>query len=378
MADSKRGLKIFIVDTYYPEFVHRLYRDHPNKATASYDEQLVWLLHYHFGTGDSYSFHLRALGYDARDAIADVWQLQEQWAKEHHFKLRRSPMPLPRFLQSYADRVTLYKALFSQITEFQPDILYMQNLSFCDPLFLRKIKRKVRLLVGQIACPLPPAVFLKPYDLILTSFPHFVDRLRKLGVQSEYFKIGFEERILEELSTTPPEKKYDVVFIGGFSSVHQHATQALEALAAVVPVHVWSAGIQHLHVNSPLRRQYHGEAWGMDMYRIIRQAKICVNRHSAAAEQYANNMRLYETTGLGTCLFTDAKKNLGELFAIGKEVVVYHSEEELIERVQYYVAHDDEREAIARAGQQRTLRDHTYRQRMIELDNMLQRYLHTV
>lgn len=375
MADTQIKPRVLIVDTYYPEFVRQLYRDHPEKVTAPYHEQLQWLLRYHFGTGDSYSFHLRALGYDARDTIADIWPLQEQWAKEHHFKLRRPPWSLPRFLQSYADRVTLYKALLSQVTEFQPDILYLQNLSFCDPLFLRKLKRKVRLLVGQIACPLPPTAFLKPYDLILTSFPHFVDRLRRMGIASEYFKIGFEERILKTVTQGPAEKKYEVVFIGGFTKVHRDATAALEALATKVPVDVWGYGIDQLTANSPLRKRYHGEAWGMDMYRIIRQAKICVNRHSAAAEHYANNMRLYETTGLGTCLITDAKENLSDFFAVGQEVVTYQSTHDLIDKVHYYLQHDSERERIANAGQQRTLRDHTYQQRMVELDHILQRYL---
>ena len=39
--------------------------------------------------------------------------------------------------------------------------------------------------------------------------------------------------------------------------------------------------------------------------------------------------------------------------------------------------YDEEREAIARAGQQRTLRDHTYRLRMKELASLFERCLKT-
>ena len=68
---------------------------------------------------------------------------------------------------------------------------------------LQKIKKEkyVKLLVGQIACPLPPKSFIRPYDLIITSFPHFVDRLRKENISSEYLKIGFDERIIDYLKT---------------------------------------------------------------------------------------------------------------------------------------------------------------------------------
>ena len=59
-----------------------------------------------------------------------------------------------------------------------------------------KEETNIKLLVGHIACPLPPKSFLKPFDLILTSFPHFVEILNNQGIKSEYFKIGFDKRIL--------------------------------------------------------------------------------------------------------------------------------------------------------------------------------------
>ncbi|MBI4407193.1 MAG: glycosyltransferase [Candidatus Kerfeldbacteria bacterium] len=327
---------------------------------------------YHFGTGDSYSYYLRQQGYEVIDVIADNLTLQLQWAKEHALTVRQWPR-LPLFSQ-YTDRLPLYRILEAQIAEFQPDILYCQNLTFCDPVFLKKLKRQVKLVVGQIACPLPPSIFLKPFDLILTSFPHFVPRLQAMGIQAEYFKIGFEERLVPLLADVT-EKKYDVVFIGGFSKVHRDSAQALEQLASVVPIDVWGYGIETLPAAAKLRERYHGEAWALDMYRIITQAKICINRHSSAAANYANNMRLFETTGLGTFLLTDQKQNLADLFAINQEVVAYGSADELISKVRYYLKQDVEREAIAKAGQQRTLQDHTYRQRMLELDQILKRYL---
>ena len=45
------------------------------------------------------------------------------------------------------------------------------------------------------------------------------------------------------------------------------------------------------------------------------------------AKSYANNMRLYEATGVGALLVTDWKENLGEMFEPGKEVVAYRSPE---------------------------------------------------
>lgn len=78
---------------------------------------------------------------------------------------------------------------------------------------------------------------------------------------------------------------------------------------------------------------------------------------------------------MGALLITDWKENLHEMFEPGQEVVAYHSPEECAELVQYYLTHDVERKAIANAGQQRTLRDHTYDKRMQEFVDIVQNYL---
>ena len=73
------------------------------------------------------------------------------------------------------------------------------------------------------------------------------------------------------------------------------------------------------------------------MYRVLSRSKIALNRHSDVAEDYANNMRLYESTGVGALLITDAKRNLTDLFEPDEEVVTYSSEDELVEKIHHYL-----------------------------------------
>jgi spore maturation protein CgeB len=86
-------------------------------------------------------------------------------------------------------------------------------------------------------------------------------------------------------------------------------------------------------------------------------------------------MRLFEATGVGTLLITDSKANLEEVFEPGKEVVAYRTPQECVRLARYYLEHEDERKAIARAGQERTLREHTYHHRVRELVETVGRYL---
>jgi spore maturation protein CgeB len=83
-------------------------------------------------------------------------------------------------------------------------------------------------------------------------------------------------------------------------------------------------------------------------------------------------MRLYEATGAGALLVTEAAGNLPDLFEPGREVVTYDGADQLVERIQHYLRHDDERRAIAAAGQRRTLTEHTYPRRAARLAELLE------
>ncbi|HWY87355.1 MAG TPA: glycosyltransferase, partial [Gemmataceae bacterium] len=52
-----------------------------------------------------------------------------------------------------------------------------------------------------------------------------------------------------------------------------------------------------------------------------------------------------------------------ELFVPGKEVETWRTPAELVDKIRYYLSHEDERRAVAKAGHRRALADHTWRHR---------------
>jgi spore maturation protein CgeB len=50
-------------------------------------------------------------------------------------------------------------------------------------------------------------------------------------------------------------------------------------------------------------------------------------------------------------------------YEVGREIVCYRTPAELVDRARWYLAHDDERERIRRAGHERAMRDHTWHRR---------------
>ena len=102
---------------------------------------------------------------------------------------------------------------------------------------------------------------------------------------------------------------------------------------------------------------------------------MTLNRHINVAGDYANNMRLFEATGVGSLLITDKKINLGEYFSVGTEILAYDSPDEAAELARWAIDHPDEADSIAKAGQLRTLTEHTYDRCMERLVGILERYL---
>ncbi len=375
-------MRILFVDTYYENFQKAFYKKNKNLKNSNYKTQLNALLDASFGTSDAYSHYLKKDNILAKDLLVNCINLQKKWAEENNLKYSdfRLNIPhkffkLPLISRGLSNLPELYDIAKSQIDSFKPDILYCQDLSFFSGNFLKEIKEKsnIKLVVGQIACPLPNKSYLKPFDLILTSFPHFVDKLNNQGIKSHYFKIGFDQRILSKIKNFKRDINFS--FVGGISKHHRSAFKTIDYLASNQNLQVYGYGANKIPFYSSIRKKHFGEKWGLDMYEILSRTKISFNRHIDVSLNNANNMRLFEATGMGSLLLTDKKDNLSKLFEIDKEIVTYTCKEEASEKVQYLIDNPHKASEIALAGQARTLKNHTYEIRMKELLEILNKYI---
>lgn len=77
--------------------------------------------------------------------------------------------------------------------------------------------------------------------------------------------------------------------------------------------------------------------------------------------------RTFEVPGCGGFLLTDYADNLSDYYQDGKELVIFDGFRDLVKKIKYYLGKDQEREVIARAGYERTLKEHTYEKRFNEI-----------
>ena len=133
--------------------------------------------------------------------------------------------------------------------------------------------------------------------------------------------------------------------------------------------------IEQQTIHSMYPEKCHEPIMGIDMYNLLHQSKLTFNNHADKAWGCVGNMRMFEATGVGTCLITDTGYNMKDLYEPDKEVVTYSGIDEAVEKVNYLIDHPDEAEKIAKAGQARTLKDHTIMNRCQQIDEVIQKKL---
>lgn len=89
----------------------------------------------------------------------------------------------------------------------------------------------------------------------------------------------------------------------------------------------------------------------------------CGDTHMEGERILQVRLRDFEVPMSGGFYMVEYMEELEEFFNIGQEIVCYSGPEDLAEKIKYYLAHDDEREAIRRAGYERCQRDHTWQKR---------------
>ncbi|GIO11046.1 spore maturation protein [Cohnella xylanilytica] len=91
------------------------------------------------------------------------------------------------------------------------------------------------------------------------------------------------------------------------------------------------------------------------------------NKNGAGITAVSPNPRTFEISACGTLQIVDHRDDLTQFYEPGTEIVTYQSIEELAGKVEYYLAHEEERERIALRALYRTLRDHSYTSRLSQL-----------
>lgn len=106
-----------------------------------------------------------------------------------------------------------------------------------------------------------------------------------------------------------------------------------------------------------------GAKYDMEVSNVYRQTKINLNITLHCIET-GIPQRVFDVMAAGGFLLSNYQEELEELFVDGEDLVIYHNLEELERYVGYYLTHEEERQRIAKNGQEKVLKYHDLHTRM--------------
>lgn len=344
--------------------------------------------------------YLQAKGVDTFIIVPNISILQKKWAEEHDLIGLSSLLDITR----------------EQISAFDPDIILFEDTeSFCTRSFRDQIKKFISHDVKYVGWRSSANIDFKQYsdmDLVLTSLPDLVDSFKCYKIPAVLISDGFNPEKLTLNSKKSPD--IDFSFIGTMGLPHgsfSNRVNLILALLGTTPLEVWSDYsfqlsnqrrkwknlvkywcydhlqsapfierillpilnknsrfnyenlISYYKIGDRYRERIHDSIYGNGYYEILSRSKLTLNCHIDIAGVHSVNIRLFDATGMGACLLTEEKKEITKFFEPGEEVVCYTSFEDCKKKVNELLKNPDYAQEIAKNGQKRTLKDHTYEQR---------------
>lgn len=222
------------------------------------------------------------------------------------------------------------------------------------------------------------------YDVVFTLERACVPFYRSLGLSRVYHLPFAADPAVFHVRPASWSCRSDICFLG---TAYWDRVRTFDKLARylagkrTVIAGLWWDRLQHFKLLRPFifHEQWLSPEQSAAYYN---GAKIAINLHRSASDATINhngrnigalsvNPRTFEINACHTLQLVDEREDVALHYEPGKEIVCFRSDDELLELLDHYLHHDEERREIAYRGFCRTMRDHTYRVRVGRLIRLM-------
>lgn len=256
----------------------------------------------------------------------------------------------------YADLAELNRRLLDEVEAFRPNVMLTVLMEYeiwietLDAIRARGDVATVSWAADDSWKYREVSRFVGPaYHAMTTTYDYMLPRYRADGMSRVMLTqwAAASAHLAEPLE--PEACRYPVSFVGAAHGDRRARVEQLRAAGIEV------ACFGHGWENGPVETEA--------MFRIMRESVISLNfANSKGAHQI--KARCFEVPGAGGFLLTEAVQGIDRFYLPDQEIATFGSDDELARKIAHYLAHPAERDRIAQAGYQRTLREHTYERRL--------------
>jgi len=311
---------------------------------------------------------LAALGH-----LVEVFEAPEFYASFQALKGLKVTSDRLQYLEnSYLQIVS--QAVLAKVETFEPDLVLALAQA---PLSLQALKRLRRDGVATAMWFVEDyrlftywQAFAPHYDyFVVIQKGDFLDQLRQVGAENTlYLPLAAQPDVHEQLELSSVEQRKfgsDVSFMGAGYPNRRVAFRELVRF----DFKIWGTEWEGDPILAPYVQMGGARVSSEDCVRIFNASKVNINLHSSIQAQELVtggdfvNPRTFEVAACGGFQLVDRRSLMAELFA-QDELAVFDTMGELAPRIEHFLAHPEERQAIASRGQARVLAEHTYAVRM--------------
>lgn len=291
---------------------------------------------------------------------------------------RKTGIPNPMY-------IVMNALLIKRAVKVKPDIVWIDKGMYINAKTLKRIKRLTKafmlsetadnmLISGNNTKDFVYAI--KEYDLMVTDKnPEIVDYVKYGAKHVLSVHKGFYPTIHRPIALTIEERKIydtDVVFCG--VAEKDRAESLAYLIKNGINVKIWGnpRSWKKMECHPILLPHISQKAvWWEDYAKALNGAKIalCFLRHISRDKQ---TQRTFELPACQVMTIAERTADHKRFFEEDKEMVFFSNNEELLDKVKYYLKHDRQREDIAKAGRGRCVdSDYTYVARYTKILNKI-------
>jgi spore maturation protein CgeB len=213
------------------------------------------------------------------------------------------------------------------------------------------------------------------YDTIFCQGTEAIEMLARVGIEgTHWLPMACDPEVHHPVAcSTVEHRQYgsDIVFVGSYYPERAALFEPLSALTSCAFA-IWGPGWEALPAASPLRKHLKGRhTRPEDWLKIYSAGKIILSTHYHDPQKqfpvYQASPRVFEILACGAFQLCDDQRDVFTLFRDGRDLVKFKDGKDLVAKVQHYLAHPEERRAIAEQGRKTVLARHTYQERIKEL-----------
>lgn len=270
--------------------------------------------------------------------------------------------------------------VFEILKEFKPDLIIHTKNELPAETFqeLRRLTKVIQWYPDPVIPKWIPQ-YVRAADIFFTMSKGLLDEFRKLNPNSFWLSQAFEPSFFQIKEIAPEDINTfstDVTFVGNLGSKPQYLmrrTYLESVISEGFKLKWWGPRLPRKLSTIPLilgklGKSYGGKfVWGEEYAKVTKLSKVFLAFDAEPHIRKSMSARMYTAVGCGAFYMCQHVDGIEEVLEPNKEIVTFRSEQEMINKIRFYLKNDELRMKIAEAGKRRVLKEHTYEIRIRQM-----------